>query len=61
MRKKKKELLDDHFASQCSLAKSASTLPILEYKTDERLNSFEMDGNNIFSTINNLNASKAHG
>ena len=32
---KKAELFNNHFASQCSLVKNASTLPSLEYKTDE--------------------------
>ena len=32
---KKAKLFNNHFASQCSLVKNASTLPNLEYKTDE--------------------------
>ena len=42
------------------MVKNASTLPNLEYKTDERLNYFEINKNDILSVINNLNASKAH-
>ena len=57
----KDELFNNHFASQCSLVKNASALPNLEYKTDERLNYFEINENDILSIIKNLNASKAHG
>ena len=38
---------DNHFASQCSLVKDASTLPNLEYKTNKRLNYFEINENDI--------------
>ena len=41
--------------------KNASTLPSLEYKTDERLNYFDINENEILSVIKTLNASKAHG
>ena len=58
--KKKAELFNNYFASQCSLVKNASTLPKLGYKTDERLNYFERKENDILSKIKNLNASKAH-
>ena len=58
--KKKAELFNNYFASQCSLVKNASTLPNLGYKTDERLNYFERKENDILSKIKNLNASKAH-
>ena len=57
--KKKAELFNNYFASQCSLVKNASTLPNLGYKTDERLNYFERKENDILSKIKNLNASKA--
>ena len=42
------------------MVKNASTLPNLEYKTDERLNYFQINKNDILSVINNLNASRAH-
>ena len=58
--KKKAELFNNYFASQCSLVKNASTLPNLGYETDERLNYFERKENDILSKIKNLNASKAH-
>ena len=38
-----------------------STSPNLEYKTDERLNYFEINDNDILSVIKNLNSTKAHG
>ena len=43
------------------MVKNASTLPNLEYKTDERLNYFDINENEILSIIKNLNASKTHG
>ena len=58
---KKVELFNNHFASQCSLVKNASTSPNLEYKTDERLNYFEIHEDGILPIIKNLNASKANG
>ena len=58
---KKAELFNDHFASQCSLVKNASTLLNLEYKIDERLNYFEIYENEILLIIKNLNAYKTHG
>ena len=57
---KKAELFNNHSASQCLLVKKASTLPNLEYKTDKRLNYFEINENEILSIIKNLNASKTH-
>ena len=42
------------------MVKNASTLPNFEYETDERLNYFEINENNILSIIKNLNASKAY-
>ena len=57
---KKAELFNNHFASQCSLVKNASTLPNLEYKTDERLNYFEINEDDTLSIIKNLNGSKVH-
>ena len=58
---KKAEPFNNHFASQCSLVKNASTIPSLGYKTDERLNYFDINENEIISIIKNLNANKAHG
>ena len=42
------------------LVKNASTIPNLEYKTDARLNHFEIDENDILSIIKSLKVSKAH-
>ena len=50
-----------HFRRFCSLVKNASTISNLEYKTDTRLNHFEIHENDILSIIKSLNASKAHG
>ena len=43
------------------MVKNASAFPNFEYKTDERLNYFEINENDILSIIKNHNASKAHG
>ena len=43
------------------MVKNTSTLPNLECKTDERLNYFEINEDDILSIIKNPNASKAHG
>ena len=58
---KKAELFNNHFASQSSLVKNASTIPNLEYKTDARLNHLEIHENDILSIIKSLNSSEAHG
>ena len=58
---KKTDFFNNRFASQCSLVKNESTLPNLEYKTNERLSYFEINENYILSIIKNLNASKTHG
>ena len=47
--------------AQWSLVKNASTLPNPEYKTDDLLDYFKINENDILSIIKNLNASKAHG
>ena len=43
------------------MVKNASTLLNLEYKTDEQLNYFEINENDILLVIKSLNVSKAHG
>ena len=58
---KKAELSDNHSVTQCSLVKNGRSLPNFEYKTDEQLNYFEINENDILSIIKNLNTSKAHG
>ena len=56
----KSDLFNSHFASQCTAVKNASTLPKFKYRTDKRLNSFKFNENDIFLSIKNLNADKAH-
>ena len=58
---KKAELFNNHSVTQCSLVKNGRSLPNFEYKTDEQLNYFEINENDILSIIKNLNTSKAHG
>ena len=59
--KKRSEIFNSHFAFQCTPVKNASTLPRFKYRTDECLNSFTTNENDIFLFIKNLNADKAHG
>ena len=40
---------------------SAITLPKFKHRTDERLNSFTINENDIFLIIKNLNADKTQG
>ena len=42
---KKTELFHNHFTWKCSFVKNASTLPNLEYKTNEQFNYFLIDKN----------------
>ena len=56
----KSELFNSHFAAQCTPVKNASTLPKFKYRTDKRLNSFTINGNDIFLIIKNFNTDKAH-
>ena len=59
--KTKSELFNSHFAAHFTPVKNASTLPKFIYRTYKRLTSFTINGNDIFLTIKNLNADKAHG
>ena len=43
------------------MVKNTCTLPNLEYKTDEQLNYFDINENDILSIIKSLNASTAQG
>ena len=59
--KTKSELFNSHFAAHITPVKNASTLPKFKYRTYKRLTSFTINENDIFLTIKNLNADKAHG
>ena len=54
------ELFNSHFAPQCTPVKNANTLPKFKYRADKRLNSFTINGNDIFLIIKNFNTDKAH-
>ena len=60
---KKAELFNWHFAEQCTLVQNTSTLPVpvLNFKTNNWLKSFDINENDLHLIIKNLNANKAHG
>ena len=60
---KKAELFNLHFAEQCTLVQNTSTLPVpvLNFKTNNWLKSFDINENDLHLIIKNLNANKAHG
>ena len=57
----KSEVFISYFDAQCTPFKNASALQKFKYRTDESLNSFTINENDIFLIINNLNADKVHG
>ena len=59
--RKKAELFNRHFAEQCTLVQNTSTLPVFNFKTNNRLKSFDINENDLHLIIKNLNANKAHG
>ena len=58
---KKGDLLNRHFAEQCTLVQNTSTLPVSKFKTNKRLKSFDINENYLLLIIKNLNTNKAHG
>ena len=46
---------------QCTLIQHTSTLPVFNFKTNNRLKSFDINENDLHLIIKNLNANKAHG
>ena len=54
-------LFNRHFAEQCTLVQNTSTLPVFNFKTNNRLKSFDINENDLHLIIKNLNANKAHG
>ena len=59
--KTKSEHFNSYFAAHCTPVKNSSTLPTLKYKTKSRLNYFNINEDDIFLIIKNLDSSKAHG
>ena len=57
----KSEHFNSYFAAHCPPVKNSSTLPTLKYKTKSRLNSFNINEDDISLIIKNLDSSKAHG
>ena len=60
---KKAEQFNWHFAEQCTLVQNTSTLPVpvMNFKTNNWLKSFDINENDLHLIIKNLNANKAHG
>ena len=46
---------------QCTLVQNTSTLPAFNFKTNNRLKSFDINENDLHLIIKNLNTNKAHG
>ena len=54
-------MFNDYFASQCRLIDNTSSLPVMNFKTDNRLYNVTIDHDSIIKIIRNLNTAKAHG
>ena len=60
--KEKATLFTNFFCRQCTINETSSKLPDrVTYKTDQRLEQFTLDINDIIPLINTLNANKATG
>ena len=46
---------------QCTLVQNTSTLPAFNFKTNNRLKSFDINENDLHLIIKNLNTNKVHG
>ena len=49
------------FAAQCSPISNSRKLLVFNYKTEHRLNYFEIDEDHVYLIIKNINSNKAHG
>ena len=58
--KQKTNILNNHFASLCTPTKNGSKLPSFSYKTEKRITSFDIKGDDILLIIKNLNVNEAH-
>lgn len=56
----KTNILNNVFASICTLINDIAILPSLQYKTNALINSFCVDENVISSTIKSLNPKRAY-
>ena len=45
---------------QCTLVQNTSTLPVFNFKTNNRLKSFDINENDLHLLIKNVNVNKAH-
>ena len=59
--KRKANLFNNYFASQCIPIKNGSKLPNFGSKTEKMLTSFDIQDDDIFPIIKNLNVDKTHG
>ena len=46
---------------QCALVQNTTAVPVFNFKTNDRLNSFEVNEKDLLLIIKNLNANNAHG
>ena len=58
--KKKTNLFNSYFASQCTSVSNSSVLPYIGFHTKARRNSFSITENNILVVIKSLDPNKSH-
>ena len=57
----KADILNDVFASQCTIEDNGSSIPTPTFKTDDSLSYFEINMNQIINIINKFSTNKSHG
>ena len=57
----KASIFNKFFASQCTPLQNSSSLPTFYLRTDETLSSLNVNDDDIFAIIKNLNPNKSHG
>ena len=57
----KASIFNNFFASQCTSLQNSSSLPTFYLGTDKILSTLNVNGDDIFAIIKNLNPNKSHG
>ena len=50
---KKAKLFNRHFVKQCTVVQNTSTLPVFNFKTNNRLKSFDINKNDLHLILKN--------
>ena len=58
---KKATIFNDFFAATCTPIQNLSSLPVFEYKTDQKISEIIISDEEIINIINSLDSSKANG